>query len=235
MLLKGMSDVPAGLDVRVINSWLSGTAREISEAHLSFVMTELFVIAPTSADEVERGAEAPPDFQTTQGRKMAVTRAMRDQVRSELRRTGLSSSVIADLDATKAIGLTEAIITKLRSGACGSIASEQWDYLSSYLESQPDRPTDRGAMSARYSWGRSKDSRPITDEEFAALTQEKDRTGMGGARLLAYAENPPPGLTAAMIGGWLNQTSRSASPTHLDFVLSLYRSLPTRIKPHGRA
>ncbi len=58
------------------------------------------------------------------------------------------------------------------------------------------------------------------------LKAERDRAGVGFAKLLSTTENVPDGLTDKIIFTWLGKT-KSARRNHLAFVLERYAALPT--------
>ena len=67
----------------------------------------------------------------------------------------------------------------------------------------------------------------ISKEDLTALRSEKNRTGLGGIKLLQYTEDPPNSLTGHTISSWLSGNIKKAPQESIDYVLNLYRRMPS--------
>ena len=68
---------------------------------------------------------------------------------------------------------------------------------------------------------------PLAPEILAELREHAERTGVGAMRLLRGASDKPSGLTATVIGRWLNGKAESAVPSHVEYALERWAALPT--------
>lgn len=68
----------------------------------------------------------------------------------------------------------------------------------------------------------------LTSARKAAITAEKERTGIGSRGFMSRAHNPPPGLKATRIDGWLNHV-KHAPEAEYEYVLDEYRKFPSTL------
>ena len=67
----------------------------------------------------------------------------------------------------------------------------------------------------------------LTDARIEALRIERDRTSIGPQALLKGREDVPEGLNHAVLTHWMAGRVRTLQLVHLEYVLELWRSLPS--------
>jgi hypothetical protein len=92
----------------------------------------------------------------------------------------------------------------------------------------------RGALQYVLSlWARSPSFVPLGPDLISQIKAERDRTGYSGVRLLRKRSDKPEGLTGEKINSWLSGAAQMARSNHIEYALSVWRSLPDRnIKAH---
>jgi hypothetical protein len=227
-LLANRQDIPDGLDVRLIQRWLNGWAKEASVLHLTYIQNLLAVmpdydrLSKEEAKSLRPYARTKPDA----GQWVDLTAEMLTHLSSELIRTGASVPELLRSPQTAPVGLTAGIIACWRSGRTATVNPEFWVFVVDRLAQLPDRLPVPPKLPRTFPKRHLQDYRRITVEECAELQRQRTRTGLGGVRLMKQATDRPAGLSGANVQSWLNQQTASASPEHLEFVLNLYRSQP---------
>lgn len=230
LLLKGRRDVPARLNVRVVNMWLRGSSRSAEVDHLRYVCALLSALPSVSdcPDGVVHGSKSGPRGHGIHAR-IVVTDDMVARLADELDRTGVPLEGVASLGKGGPSSLTRGVLTKLRNASLATIRADHWYYIIGRLSSLPDRlprPSPKISDGERARPG----YRRITRAEFYALRHEAERTGITASKVLAHGTAMPPHLNAAMVKAWTLRQTVTAMPEHVEFVLTLYRSLPDAAK-----
>lgn len=71
---------------------------------------------------------------------------------------------------------------------------------------------------------------PLSDGQRAELVSHAERTGVGAMQLLRGMRDKPAGLTAPVVGNWLNGKAQTAVPAHVDYMLAKWSTLPSNIR-----
>lgn len=226
LLLKGRLDLPAGLNVRVVNMWLRGSSPSAQVDHLRYVCEAMSALPSASdcPDGVVHGSKSGPRGHGLHAR-IAVTDDMVARLMHELARTGAALETVASSGSGGPASLTRGVLTKLRNRTLASIRADHWDFVIGHLAGLPDkrpRPSPKigGGNGARPGYRR------ITRAEFYALRHEGERTGVPVSKLLEHAGSIPPDLNPTMLKAWMLRQTMTAKPEHIGCVLDIYRKLP---------
>lgn len=152
------------------------------------------------------------------GRKVPLTEVMIEELRFLMEKTGMGVQALFREARNRPPRLSNAMVNGWFSGKTRRVQLEHYEYVLNRLR----RLESEGIRNTRV---------PFTPEMLNALKRERKRTGISTTRLLSYSEDPPEGLTAAMITNWLMGVSRFVKREHYEFVLDLWKKLP-EVNPH---
>lgn len=203
-LLRDARDRPKGLNGALIESWLNGQTRSARPEYMAYVLA--------------RWSEMPD------GARIPFTQEMRRELEGELSRTGTQPYKFVRKATDAPAGLSGHTIQNwLRQTDLQKENEAHWRYVMACLRAMPDAPNlVKPTKSLGPIWNLP-DHRPISDEQLEELRFHRNRTGMGGGRLLNGATDKPAGLNSAMVTSWLGGQTRTALPEHLDYILARYR------------
>lgn len=147
--------------------------------------------------------------------RVRFTPAMRDELKNLRERTGVGPKELLQGARDLPPGLRPTTVDAWLRGVRKEIYREHYDTVVR-LWQQLDKEGARG------------DRIPLDHGRIEALQRERERSGIGPTRLLRQAADLPRGLTANMVTNWLMGQNRKARRDHYDFVLSLWKSLPSK-------
>lgn len=159
-----------------------------------------------------------------------VTKAVRQKLRSEIKRTGITAMMLLKDAPDLPDGLTVAHVNRWIGGILNAALARHVDYVMDRWASLPDaesvirdgKPvTKRGK---RFADGAKRID--VTEEMPKLLRSELARTGMNHATMLDGLADVPTGLTARMIRGWLYQDVATTNESYWNFVLKWLNDLP---------
>jgi len=142
-----------------------------------------------------------------------ITDAMREDLKSEVERTGVAVSTFASRTNRTFKNVTSQVLYSWLTGSVVSADEEDWNgVLAGYAE----LPTGDKKIK-------------ITPSMRDKLIAESDRTKVGGIRLVKQFELPD-GVTGGMIHNWYKGKSKNALRKHWSKVMEAYATLPTFLK-----
>lgn len=160
-----------------------------------------------------------------------ITKAVRQKLRSEIKRTEITAmALLRDADDIPE-GLTVAHVNRWISGIVKAARQLHIDYVLGKWASLGNSARRIGADGlALPKRGRrhASDARSIgiTQEMQAQLRAEMVRTAIGFATILNDADDAPTGLNSRIIRGWLYRDVQTADEGHWNFVIARYAALP---------
>ncbi|AUW58049.1 hypothetical protein C1T17_07945 [Sphingobium sp. SCG-1] len=165
-----------------------------------------------------------------------ITKAIRQKLRSEIKRTGMTALMLLTKAHDKPDHLTVAHVNRWMSGIIEDAPAPHIDYV---LNTFAGLPNDAGRVSPegvslpkrgkRFADGAKRIE--LTQEMSKHLRTELVRTGLDHATLLQGIENVPEGLNARIIRGWLYRQAMTANDACWDFVIAWLRAQPDLSEP----
>lgn len=220
-LLRSSSNVPDGLKVAHINSWLGNAVKKVRKHHYDFVVSA-YAARPDGPSS--RPKKARKYFQDVE--KILLAEDYLKLIKSEFRRTGLGpTSLVRRLPPEK-----QYLAKKISLWTTGRLGQAPTEDVEMVIEALASLPTAKKKEKKKtLQDNRIKIPREVLEE----LHYHRIRTGLGGMGLMRHAVNPPKGLSGYMVQRWLDVAVKSVpkeSINYLDYVLDLYKRLPTHKK-----
>ena len=119
-MFTGRDDLPEGLTVNMINSWLDGRVGSADPALFAYVL--------------QCYREAP--------RVIELTDAVRCQLRDHRERTAVGPAVLINAAPDLPDGLNKGMIESWLSGICGKVREDHLTYVMGLYEAWPDKGPD---------------------------------------------------------------------------------------------
>lgn len=208
-LLRRNPDAPKGLTRGVADHLLTGRVGTVRKDHFEFL--------------IETWDELAKEI----GGKLTLTQEMRSVLREHIRRTGEGVAPLLRDAANIPDGLCERMIGNWLRRKTKTARADHWRYVIGLYEALPDASTAEPKIAPIQI---ERGYQLIPPEVVAELQTHRVRTGIAFARILAGRKDKPSHLTDNMIGSWSSGQVKIADPAHLNYVLRLYRSLPTKKK-----
>ena len=146
--------------------------------------------------------------------RIRITDELREILRRHRERTGVGPYALIGRTDRPPPDLTWPIVEGLLNGR---IKSVRGDHLSFLLQTWRALP--------------GTDYVPLTGSIRAELRYQRTRTCVGAGPLLLRRDDKPRGLTASVVGSWLDGRTKSAREHYLHYVLTTWRALPTASTP----
>lgn len=160
-----------------------------------------------------------------------ITKAIRQKLRSEIKRTGLTALMLLQGAGDLPEGLTVAHVNRWISGIVKAASQSHVDYVMDRWASLPDkagRVSPNGVLlpkrGKRFADGAKRIA--VTEEMSKLLRAEMVRTGIGFADILGGADDSPEGLNSRIIKGWLYGDVLTTNERYWNFVIARYAALP---------
>jgi hypothetical protein len=208
-LLRERRDAPRSLTARLVNSWVHGVAVDADQMLIDYVL-EAYRAMPNHQDN------ANARWRHTEAARIPLTPDMVETIRREMQRTGLTADAVCNLATPP---LRRSIIINWLSGRLRSVPAAQWNDILDALARAPSVPLVPHRPSLKINHRLP----PIADDDLATLAALRREAGVSPAKLLKNAATKPPMLTPEMAARWLTGRTRSADPTHVAYVIQLYR------------
>lgn len=164
------------------------------------------------------------------GTTVPITKAIRQKLRSEIKRTGITAMMLLKDAPDAPDGLTVAHVNRWISGLIDTAPARHVDYVAGKWASLPDAASvtrdskPLAKRGPRYADGKKRIE--VTEEMSKLLRAELARTGIDHAKLLSKAEGTPLGLTARIIRGWLYRDAKSTREDHWSWVVGYLAVCP---------
>lgn len=167
-----------------------------------------------------------------------ITKAIRQKLRSEIRRTGTTAIMLLQGADDLPEGLTVAHVNRWISGIVKEAPKSHIDHVLAKWASLGDdagRIAPDGHALPKRGRRHASDARliGITEEMQAQLRAEMTRTGIGFADILGGTDDVPEGLNSRIIRGWLYGDVQTADESYWRFVMARYAALPEGIPIPG--
>lgn len=162
---------------------------------------------------------------------LPISKAIRQKLRSEIKRTGLTAIMLLQGADDLPEGLTVAHVNRWISGIVKAAPQSHIDYVLAKWASLGDNAgrigPDGVALPKRgRRHARDAISISMTEEMRTQLRAEMARTGIGFADILNGADDAPDGLNRRIIRGWLYGDVQKADQSYWHFVIARYAALP---------
>lgn len=157
-----------------------------------------------------------------------LTRAIRQKLRSEIRRTGVTALALLSNDSDRPHSLTVGTVNRWMSGLIKHAPPEQISYVLDKWAALPNSAPKLGPRPRHAAKG----SIEIPDEKIAFLRREMERTG-ATVKAILHSEPAavPRGLTLRIIRSWLHGQAKSANPEYWTFVCERLAAMPDAEAP----
>ena len=208
-MLRERPDVPKHLSARVVNLWVRGQVVEADQFAIDYVL-EAYRALPNYKDN------ANARWRPTVAERMPLTPDMVSTIRRDMLRTGLTADDVCKLITPP---LRRSVITNWLSGRLRSVPAQQWRDILDALARVPSAPLlpQRESLKIKHRLP------PISDKDLATLAELRRATGLTPAKLMKNATSKPLMLSPEIAAQWLTGRTRSADPTHVAYVIELYR------------
>lgn len=218
-VLRGRQDKPEGFNSTTIRAVTDGRGDTLSKEFHDYIDT-LWDNAAVLID---------------------LTPAMSDHLKAEMKRTSMGLNRFLKLIPEVPDGLTLGQLYHWTERRVQKVRKDHYDAVIDFYATLPTvEPRQKPQRPKRvYKPPAAKKKKPIalrenyvpiSKQQLAALRAERDRTMLGGDKLMAHAENPPSGLHGSTVKGWLSEGIKSAPQESIDYVLDLYKRQITRKK-----
>lgn len=230
-LLRKQTDLPDGFIKSWVSGWLSRKIEGADEVHLDYVLKKWREIPDAgsySAPPTEKISHVKmPRVKRSAPVMKELTGEMKEYLKSKFMIVTMKSflrrfSPVPD-------GLNVSTISRWMSSAAKKADKTQLDFVLNKLSEIPNESQD-----SKTSLKDIKNASPrinratIGEDDIKEMKEHQARTGVGGIRLLRNAKDTPEGLSANMISAWLNGHIQTAVPSHVKYVLKLWRKAPDR-------
>ncbi len=160
-----------------------------------------------------------------------ITKAIRQKLRSEIKRTGTTAIMLLQGADDLPAGLTVAHVNRWISGIVKAASQSHVDYVMDRWAILPDNAghvSPNGVLlpkrGKRFADGAKRIA--MTEEMSKLLRAEMVRTGIGFADILGGADDAPEGLNGRIIKGWLYGDVLTTDERYWNFVIARYAALP---------
>lgn len=167
-----------------------------------------------------------------------ITKAIRQNLRSDIKRTGTTAIMLLQGADDLPEGLTVAHVNRWISGIVKEAPQSHIDYVLAKWASLGDdagRTGPDGHALPKRGRRHASDARliGITKEKQAQLRAEMARTGIGFTDILGGADDVPEGLNSRIVRGWLYGDVQTADESYWYFVIARYAALPDGMPIQG--
>lgn len=167
-----------------------------------------------------------------------ITKAIRQKLRSDIKRTGATAIMLLQGADDLPEGLTVAHVNRWISGIVKAAPQSHVDYVLAKWASLGDdagRIGPDGVALPKRGRRHASHARSIsvTEEMRTQLRAEMARTGIGFADILNGADDAPDGLNSRIIKGWLYGDVQTTDESYWHFVIARYAALPDGIPIPG--
>lgn len=160
-----------------------------------------------------------------------ITKVVRQTLRAEIKRTGITAIMLLNEAHDIPDGLNAAHINRWMGGVITSAPARHVGYV---IDRWAGLPDNAGSVSADGGQRPKRGKRFADDDARMAVTEamskelraELARTGLDHATLTQRFDNPPSGLTARIIRGWLYRDSATTNETYWNFVMAWLMATP---------
>lgn len=209
-LLSGeRQGMPEGLNSALINNWLRGKADSLRADHYEWVISKW----RTLADKDDAFVKLTPEI--------------RERMKSEKQRTGVPETKLFERCPDVPHRLTPNLLRAcLYIQAQKMMRKDHLDYVLSLWAAHPDFD--------KYFVDDKRKLKPgwLDYREIGGILEfHNKRTGIGPSALLRGKRHErPEGLTGRVLQACMRGTTKSMKKVSFDYVLSLWQSLPTKVK-----
>lgn len=164
------------------------------------------------------------------GTTVQITKAIRQQLRSEIKRTGVTAMMLLTDARELPDGLTVAVVNRWLGGVSDFAYLRHLAYVTDMWAALPNvenvlrdgKPVPK--RGPRYSDGEKRIE--VTAEMSTLLRAELARTGIDHATLLDGIGDAPAGLNKRIIAAWLYRQAKTANEAYWNFVISRLKAQP---------
>lgn len=200
-LINGTQNNEYDLKSSTIYGWLKGSTSKARMDHYNW--------------SVEEWGKHPTTLE--------VTDDMRSQIRQEMQRTGIGSTLIFQYANNPPENFSTHDLETLLNGGIKRVEEGHWNWLIVEWKKHPN-VSKKLKLSDKQQFG--EETRTLRGH----LVFEVKRTGLGAKSILDIIDTPPEGLTIGIINHWLKKKawSKTVRKDHYDAVLNVLRSTPSR-------
>lgn len=217
-LLRGRNDVPSGLNVTSVLSWMVepfGALIEADGQHLNYIL-DCWAKEP---DKLKMGHKST---------RIKVTQTYLDELTKEQERTGLNISaffrmIARDKQIIKPTGVNEHMVRAWQSGQIKQAYPEFLDFVIDTYKKQPDEnPSGIESTIKKYEDLRRASLENISEKDWKKLDQYRE-LGFLPTRVIKLSQDVPDGLDVVLIKYWLRKFPVKVDPILLKWVLKRCR------------
>lgn len=229
----GCKDFPQGFKIKWVEEWLSGKIKEADETHIDYVLSkwkDIPIIKKTVTGQTRKYNE-PDDY-------VFISQSVRKLLNYNRTRTGMGSGQFLEKHMDFKGMLRAETITDWMTGRVKKAPRAQLDFVLERWNTEPDKVFERSDSGMISDFRVEKQSLQKRGNNHHYIELDKDvlremrghrrRTGKGPKELLAGAQDLPFGLNYGVVVAWLDGDTHLSDPRYIDFVLDLWRSLPSR-------
>ncbi|MEC3949290.1 hypothetical protein [Sphingobium sp. HWE2-09] len=170
------------------------------------------------------------------GTTVPITKAIRQKLRAEIKRTGVTAMMLLKEAPDLPDGLTVAHVNRWIGGVIDAARARHIDYVMSRWASLPDnagRVSSNGSPLPKRGkrFADSAKRIEVTAEMSRLLRSELARTGIDHATLLDGMSHVPEGLNARIIAGWLYRQAATTNEIYWAFVMTWLGAAPDLSAP----
>lgn len=170
------------------------------------------------------------------GTTVPITKAIRQKLRAEIKRTGITAMMLLKDMPDLPDGLTVAHLNRWIGGVIDTAPVRHIDYVMSRwagLSDNAGRVSSNGTplpkRGKRFADGTKRIE--VTEEMSKLLRAELARTGIDHATLLDGISNAPEGLNARIVAGWLYRQAATTNEVYWKFVMTWLGATPDLSTP----
>lgn len=231
-MLLTRGDTPAGLTRGKIDGWIAGKTQRIKRADYDYFLKICEEYAENGT--IDHGHIQLRRFGKT---RVVIPESYVRRLKEEIDRTGRAPSYVLKYHggADKAkIG----IVMNWLSGTAKTAIQEDMDYVMGLYKKYPTlKPPFEGSgkrkpgnkpkipEKKKVLSSRTEGYLPIDKERMRRLKHYRKKANLLPGFVIKESENVPKGLSASIVSGWLQGTSKTANPEHVEWVLKRCREL----------
>ncbi|MFY0689059.1 MAG: hypothetical protein JXQ90_17950 [Cyclobacteriaceae bacterium] len=201
-LLDDCADIPEGLDKELLIALLGSFKGNVSKSHVDYIYA--ICQEKSKADQFVR---------IRKKKYTIIPQDKRDQILSEIQRTGVSISVLLKIAGLRNIAPN--IVSKVANGKQQKALEADIDKVLELYALRPDKIIVTQAIYKKL----AESYEPISEEHFIRL-KKMNELGLLPGNIFSIRKDIPEHLNAAMISSWINKEDQKANLKDVESVLT---------------
>lgn len=222
-ILQMIEDIPKGVTEKSIINLLSGRPSLIEKEAQRTILSVLEKAPDKTVLKNIRFEDKTSG--SRRANRVSITSEIYDKIDDEFKRTGINLQHVMKYAPEHSNKPSAGTVNRICSKRLKTICGQKLDFI---LRQYKQWPENKEGTKQHYAVAQSS-YEPIPQKSLEEIGLYRDMLNLLPGHIFKVCDDAPEGLTAHMISGWLNGTTKNANPEYVSWVLKSCREVVKRV------